>query len=775
MDKKDIQKILIDRPTIAGQSDISPEEIAIMQQHRENALLEEQLASDKTAVQTLQDVFFGMVLENDKYDFSKIELALRFAKEAHEGIYRQSGQPYIAHPLAVAIILIKELKMDTDTICAALLHDIIEDTAYTYNDVKRNFGNDVAMLVDGVTKISKIPSADKNMAKEESTRKLLLAISKDIRVLFIKIADRLHNIRTLNLFRDEKRRRIALETMYVYASLADRLGMHAIKEELEDRSIEYLDPVAYREIEDFLELKKDDREKFIQKIKVEITKNFNPKDFIRDPFIEGRVKSVYGIYKKAYMQGKSFEEIYDKYAVRIIVSNNNECYSILGLIHDIFTPIQGQNSETRFKDYISTPKANGYQSLHTTVIGEEGIPFEVQIRTWAMHETAEYGVAAHWKYKAGLFGKDKSDEYISFIRQALEIQMTGDGSEDLIDIIRKDYTSDSIMVISPKGDTYTLPSGSTAIDFAYRIHTQVGHRSVGVKIDQKIQKLDTVLKDGQIVEMLLGKEPSPNRNWLNFAKTSEAKNKIRAFFKSEERPENIAIGKTKLQKEFLNANMVIPDKDLQNFLASDMRKHSCSTLDDFYAMIGYGGIVIENLMPKLENEYRKQYIDPQAYYESKIKTSKKTGKQSDISLGDISSLETKFAKCCNPLPGDYIVGFVTRMGYITVHKDDCENYLASVKDPENAERWHRIDWQNTKEVNHEVRISVVALDRIGLNLDITMVLAESKINIIQSSSRNLKDGQALFEASMQITSVEQLDLLFKKLKNVRDVISVTRH
>ncbi|MDR0919148.1 MAG: TGS domain-containing protein, partial [Oscillospiraceae bacterium] len=512
-------------------------------------------------------------------------------------------------------------------------------------------------------------------------------------------------------------------------------------------------------------------------IKKEIKSHFNPNYFLQEPYVEGRVKSIYGIYKKAYKQNKSFDEIYDKYAVRIIVSNNNECYSVLGLIHDIFTPIQGQNSETRFKDYIATPKANGYQSLHTTVLGKEGIPFEVQIRTWNMHETAEYGVAAHWKYKAGLFGKDKSEEYLAFIRQALDIQMYGENSEDLIDILRKDFTSDDVTVITPKGDTVTLPKGATAIDFAYKIHTDVGHRAVGVKIDQKMQKLDTALADGQIVEMILGKDLNPNRNWLDFVTTTVAKSKIRAFFKNDKREENVAIGRAKLRKEFDGADINLPEDELSKFLAADIRRHNCNDLDDFYAAIGYGGIVIENLMPKLVNQYRKDYGDKQAYYEARLTppAKKTTGSPSEIALDDISSLETKFAKCCSPLPGDSIVGFVTRMGYLTVHKDDCDNYWKSVQNPENAERWHRIDWQNAKEVNHEVKLTVIALDRIGLNLDITMVLAESKINIINSSSRNLKDGQAIFEASMVITSLEQLNLLISKLKKLRDVISVTRH
>ncbi|GHU52647.1 GTP pyrophosphokinase [Clostridia bacterium] len=774
MDIKNVKDTLINKPTYAGQSDITPEEIAIMRRKEENTLIYEKLTSEQTDITTLQNIFFELILSYDKYDFSKIELAYRFAKEAHDGVIRKSGQPYIAHPLSVAIILIKELKMDTDTICGALLHDVIEDTEFKFEDVKRNFGIDVANLVDGVTKISRLPFMEKSEVKAESTRKLFLAISKDVRVLFIKVADRLHNIRTLKFFKPDKQRRIATETMYVYASLADRLGMHAIKEELEDLSLQYLDPYAYREIEDFLILKKTEGEDLIKKIKNEIKKQFKPKDFVQEPFVEGRVKSVYGIYRKAFKENKSFEEIFDKYAVRVIVSNKGECYNVLGLIHDLYTPIQGNDNGSRFKDYISRPKKNGYQSLHTTVIGKEGIPFEVQIRTWAMHETAEYGVAAHWKYKAGLFSKDKADEYLSFIRQALDIQLESDGAEDLIDIIRKDYTSDSIMVITPKSDTITLPTGSTALDFAYRIHTNVGHRAVGVKIDKKIQKLDTVLKDGQIIEMILGKDLNPNRNWLSFVRTSEAKSKIRAYFKNEQRSENIAFGKSKLQKEFAGANMVIPDKDLTEFLSSDMRKHNCLTLDDFYASIGYGGVVIENLMPKLENEYRKKYLDAQEYYQSQLRAPKKIGKTSEISLGEISTLETKFAKCCNPLPGDSIVGFVTRLGYITVHRDDCLNFLNSVKEPENAERWHRIDWQKTNKANHEVRLSIIALDRIGLNLDITMVLAESKMNIIQSSSRNLKNGQAIFEANMLISSVDQLNILIAKLKTIRDVISVER-
>ena len=495
---------------------------------------------------TIEMIIQKVLTDDKQYDLSKIISAYEFAAKAHEGQKRSSGQAYIIHPLAVAYILL-ELGMDTDTICAALLHDVVEDTPATLDDLKKRFGQDVAMLVDGVTKLSKIPLFNKEEQQAENIRKILLAMSQDIRVMIIKLADRLHNIRTLKYRPLDKQRNTALETMNIYAPIAHRLGIRAIKEELEDLSFRYLDPYAYSEIENILESNKEEREKFIETIKARIAQRFRSEDFTEPPQIDGRVKSIYSIYKKIFLHHKSIDEIYDKYAVRIIVTTIAECYNVLGLIHDMFRPLPN-----RFKDYISTPKANMYQSLHTTVLGTEGIPFEVQIRTWAMHETAEYGIAAHWKYKEGIQGKDKMEQRLAWVRQIIEAQQTSDDVEEIVRIIKTDLAPEDIVVMTPRGKSVDLPVGSTVIDFAYRIHTEIGHKTIGAKVDGRMVPLDYQLQTGQICEILTSKDPEkgPNRAWLNIVKTNEARSKIRSWFKKERRDENIIEGKAELEREF---------------------------------------------------------------------------------------------------------------------------------------------------------------------------------------------------------------------------------
>ena len=487
------------------------------------------------------------ILDDEKqYDMSKIISAYEFAAQAHDGQKRSSGEPYIIHPVSVSFILL-DLGMDTDTICAAMLHDVVEDTQVSLGEIKKLFGQDVAMLVDGVTKLSNAPIFNQDEQLAENVRKILLAMSQDIRVMIIKLCDRLHNMRTLGCRPGFKQRKTALETMNIYAPIAHRLGIRAVKEELEDLAFQYLDPYAYSEIEHMLEIKKEEREAFIATIKAKITERFTFEHFEKDPQIDGRVKSIYGIYKKIYVNRKNIEEVYDKYAVRVIVSTVGECYNVLGIIHDMFTPIPN-----RFKDYISTPKANMYQSLHTSVLGREGIPFEVQIRTWDMHYTAEYGIAAHWKYKEGIQNRDKMEEKLSWIRQVIEAQQTADDVEEIVRIIKTDLSTDDIVVFTPKGDTFTLPLNSTVIDFAYRVHTQIGHRTMGAKVDGKIVSLDYKLHTGDIVEIITTKDETrgPNRSWLEIVQTNEAKAKIRSWFKKECRDENIQQGKQELEREF---------------------------------------------------------------------------------------------------------------------------------------------------------------------------------------------------------------------------------
>lgn len=717
------------------------------------------------------DMLIQKILTDDKqYDLSKIITAYEFAAKAHEGQFRSSGQPYIIHPLTVAYILL-ELGMDTDTICAAMLHDVVEDTPVTLDEIKKRFGQDVAMLVDGVTKLNQVPIFNKEEQQAENVRKMLLAMSQDIRVIIIKLADRLHNMRTLKFRPSVKQRNTAHETMNIYAPIAHRLGMRGIKEELEDLAFHYLDPFAYSEIEHILEIKKSEREGFITSIKDTIAYRFRDQEFIKPPQIDGRVKSIYSIYKKMFVHHKSIEEIYDKYAVRIIVSTVGECYNVLGLVHDMFRPIPN-----RFKDYISTPKANMYQSLHTTVLGKEGIPFEIQIRTWDMHATAEYGIAAHWKYKEGIQRTDKMDQRLAWVRQVIEAQKTSDDVEEIVRIIKTDLAPEDIVVMTPKGDSISLPVDSTVIDYAYRIHTQIGHKTIGAKIDGKLVPLDYKLQTGEICEIITSNEPNkgPNRAWLNIAKTNEAKSKIRSWFKKECREENIITGKTELEKEFRHFRIRVPEEDLGDFLGDDLKRHNCSTLDDFYASIGYGGIMLSKILPRLKDKYIKLYQTDEEPETAVIKPVHKPS--SGIILDKIDDCTVKFAQCCNPLPGDEIVGFITRGHGISVHTVNCTNYLSAVKreNPEELARWMDVQWTDSEQASLQTSIEVTALDRVGLVYDITAILTEARIPIVHSSSRNLKNGNALFEATITIASTEQLKNLFEKLRRIKNVVSVER-
>ncbi|HOO08025.1 MAG TPA: bifunctional (p)ppGpp synthetase/guanosine-3',5'-bis(diphosphate) 3'-pyrophosphohydrolase [Ruminococcus sp.] len=721
---------------------------------------------------TIEMIIQKILKEDKQYDLSKIISAYEFAAKAHEGQTRSSGQPYIIHPLAVAYILL-ELGMDTDTICSALLHDVAEDTDATLDDLKKRFGQDVAMLVDGVTKLSKIPTNTKEEQQAENIRKILLAMSQDIRVMIIKLADRLHNMRTLKYRPMDKQRNTALETMNIYAPIAHRLGIRAIKEELEDRSFRFLDPYAYSEIEQILDSKKEEREAFIETIKNRIAQRFKDEDFAEPPQISGRVKSIYSIYKKIFLHHKNIDEIYDKYAVRVIVTTIAECYNVLGLIHDMFRPLPN-----RFKDYISTPKSNMYQSLHTTVLGKEGIPFEVQIRTWDMHETAEYGVAAHWKYKEGIKGKDKMEGRLAWVRQVIEAQQTSDDVEEIVHIIKTDLAPEDIVVMTPKGMSVDLPVGSTVIDFAYRIHTEIGHKTVGAKVDGRIVPLDYKLQTGQICEILTTKDTDrgPNRAWLHIVQTNEARSKIRSWFKKERREENIAEGKAELEREFRRHHIYLDESEYTEFLQDDFRRHNCSTLEDFYASIGYGGTSLSKIMPRLKDKYEKLHeADEKDTSMLKIVKPKATGK-SCIVLDQIDDLAIKFAGCCNPLPGDEVVGFVTRGFGLSVHTTSCTNYQAALarNDPEELERWYDIQWTDTGNSQLQTSFEVTATDRVGLVYDISAVLMEARVPIVHSASRVLKNGNALFECSIVISSTEQLKGLFEKIRKIKGVLSVER-
>ncbi|NLZ46218.1 MAG: bifunctional (p)ppGpp synthetase/guanosine-3',5'-bis(diphosphate) 3'-pyrophosphohydrolase [Clostridiales bacterium] len=715
------------------------------------------------------DALIQKIIDGDKqYDLSKIVSAYEKAEFYHNGQKRESGEDYISHPLAVAYILL-ELGMDTDTICSAILHDVVEDTDCTLDEVRKDFGSDVAMLVNGVTKLKRIPAISKEEQKAENIRKMILAMSEDIRVIIIKLCDRLHNMRTLQYCSDNKRRTISLETMNIYAPIAHRLGISSIKEELEDLSFKYLDPYAYEEIDQQMHLRTDTREKFVDSIKDKIGKRL-AEDFEKMPLIEGRVKSNYGIYKKVYRDGKEIEQIYDRYAVRVIVDTVNECYNVLGIIHDMFKPIPN-----RFKDYISTPKPNMYQSLHTTVIGREGLPFEVQIRTWEMHQTAEYGIAAHWKYKEGIKGRGKEDNRLAWIRRIIEAQQESNDAEEIVRTIKSDLAPDEVFAFTPKGDIISLPKGATVIDFAYAIHTQVGHKMCGAKVDKKMVSYDYQIKTGEIIEILttnvLGHGPS--RSWLNICKTNEAKSKIRSWFKKERREENIYEGKNELEREFKRNYIRLSEDELPEFLAADIKRHNCETLDDFYAAIGYGGVQLTKIVPRLRDDYNKKYVkdkeEPQYTPPKPVKT------ESGVIVDDVGNCQVKFSQCCNPLPGDSIIGFVTRGHGVSVHKTDCINYLSSIRQTDDAARWISVRWADeTPQNNFKVTIDIVANNRIGLLADISAILADIRIPMHEATARELKNGNANVMVTLSIAGVDQLNGVMNRLKKINSVISVDR-
>ena len=724
-----------------------------------------------------EELMAALKESNRPYDVDMITQAYEYADKAHEGQMRQSGEPYITHPIAVARILV-ELGMDTETICAGLLHDVVEDTASTLDEIKKMFGADVALMVDGVTKLTKLSYSSKEQRQAENVRKMLLAMAKDVRVIIVKLADRLHNMRTGEYWKEYKRREKALETMEVYAPLADRLGIRSIKEELEDISLRFLDPIAYEEIERMLKLKKEERERFLDAIQEKIRERLNKEGM--KFFLQSRVKSIYGIYRKVYMQGRNFDEIYDVYAVRVIVDTSYECYSVLGIMHDEFTPIP-----KRFKDYISTPKANMYQSLHTTVLDKEGgIPFEIQIRTWEMHYTAEYGIAAHWKYKAGIEKKDKLEERLAWVRQLLEVQQDSGDAQDIVRSIKSDIAPEECFVFTPKGDVIKLPTGSTVIDFAYAIHSEVGNRMTGAKVDGRIVPLDFKLETGMIVEIITSKGPGngPSRDWLKIVKTSEARTKIRAWFKKERREENIITGKEELEREFKRNLINVPENELEDFVLNLAKRQHINTLEDFYAAIGYGGVLLSRLMPRVKEEFQKTYRSA-AEEEKKAAllpqqtaaAGKKPGKPtSGVIVEGLDSCLVKFAKCCNPLPGDPIVGFITRGYGVSIHKQDCVNVLNSPA--ENEGRWVRAEWaSNVTSEKFKSTIDITSQPRDTLLADVTILLSNMHIPMHALVAKESKDHSViLIQVTVEVNGVDQLSYLLNSLRAIKGVEDVRR-
>ena len=714
-------------------------------------------------------------LENSgrPYNIEMIHKAYQLAEKAHEGQFRRSGEPYICHPLHVACLLV-DLGMDSESVAGGLLHDVVEDTAVTVNEISSQFGPDVALLVDGVTKLTKLKFSSVEEQQAENLRKMLLAMSQDVRVMIIKLCDRLHNMRTGDAWPEQKRRDKAKETMEVYAPIAHRLGISSIKEELEDRSLQYLDPVGYNEIKE--QLAKHRGNEFLEHVSHAIQERLK-ENGMENAYMKRRVKSIYGIYRKTIMQKKEFDEIYDVYAVRIILDSVAECYNALGVIHDMYHPLPN-----RFKDYISTPKPNMYQSLHTTVIGHEGLPFEVQIRTWEMDQVAEYGVAAHWKYKAGVQGKDKLDDRLAWVRQLLESQRDSNDVGDILRDLMGDLLPEEVFAFTPRGDVIALPTGATVIDFAYAIHSAVGNRMIGAKVNSKMVPIDHKVATGEIIEIVTGPaDQGPSRDWLKIVATSEAQNKIRNWFKKERREENIQEGRAALEREMRRSLVNVPPEKWDEFMGEIARRQRMNNPDEMYAAIGYGGLQISRIMGKIKDEYTKMREAEAEAEAAKNFTVEdvsihRTHTSDGVVVEGIDNCLVKFAKCCNPLPGDKIVGFITRGYGVSIHKQDCANAQQSMKQPENAARWVKAYWEDSASAQEPFKaaLEIYAEDRDGIFGELAMALSDLRVPIYAVNARQGENDKAFMNVTVGIANTEHLNNVVAKLRKIRGVISVTR-
>ncbi len=713
--------------------------------------------------------------QGDRYDYDVIERAYKICVQAHKGQKRYSNEEFYIHPLSVARIIIT-LGMDTACIAAALLHDTVEDTYISGEDIVRDFGEEIALIVDGVTKLGKISYTSKEQIQAENIRKMLMAMSKDIRVIIIKLADRLHNMRTIDAMPERKQIEKSVETLEVYAPIAHRLGIRQIKEELEDLSIKHLDSVAYAEIERLLEVRKEEREDILEEIKERVEQRL--KEVIPDVrfSIHSRVKSIHGIYRKMYAQGRDFDEIYDIYALRIITDTVADCYNILGLMHDLFRPIPG-----RFKDYISMPKPNRYQSLHTTVISREGVPFEIQIRTFEMHHTAEYGIAAHWKYKEGITeNDDKLQNQLAWIRQILEAQNESNDSSELISTIKVDLAQEDVFAVTPKGDVINLPVGSTVIDFAFAIHSAVGTKMVGAKADGKIVPINHVIKTGEVIDIITTNQAGrgPSRDWLNIAVTNQARAKIRAWFKKEKRPENIENGRAELEAEFKRNGIVLNDAIEEEFLLDLARKQKLDTIEDLYAAIGYGGIILSRIITRIKDDYGKlvkkeeKLQKPEQIQVKPIRSSKSSD---GVIIEGIEDCLIKFSKCCAPLPGDDIIGFITRGHGVSIHKCDCNNVPHDISASPEAGRWVNARWADgVKTATFTSTLSILGVERDGFLADVTVALYNMRIPIHSVNARYLKDGNSVIQITLSAENLEHLRSIITNISKVQGVFSVER-
>ena len=698
----------------------------------------------------------------------KIKEAYAFAESAHKSQIRSSGEPYIIHPLEVALILM-DLGLDVDTIVAGLLHDVVEDTGVPIEELIKLFGAEVAGLVDGVTKLGKIAFKTKEEQQAENLRKMFLAMAKDIRVIIIKLADRLHNLRTLEYVDEEKQREKAYETLEIYAPLAHRLGIFKIKWELEDTSLRYIDPKGYYDLVEKIAIKRRDREKYIQEIIETLKQKLDEMNIEAE--IEGRPKHFYSIYRKMYMQHKDFEQIYDLLAIRVIVNTVKDCYGVLGVVHTLWKPIPG-----RFKDYIAVPKPNMYQSLHTTVIDSRGELFEIQIRTWEMHRTAEYGIAAHWKYKEGKKSSSDFDEKLAWLRQLLEWQSDLKDAREFMESLKIDLFTDEVFVFTPKGDVVDLRKGATPLDFAYSIHSDVGNRCVGAKVNGRIVSLDYVLQTGDIVEILTSSSSSgPSRDWLNIVKTSQAKNKIKQFFKRERREENIEKGKEMLEREAKRQGYSLSQLLPKDWPEAVWRKYGFNSAEDMYAALGYGGITTNQILFRLIDEYKKANKQERAEDLTAKKDTKPqkvyTANDKGVKVKGIDNLMIRFSKCCNPVPGDEIIGYITRGRGVSIHRADCIN----LKDPlVEAQRLIEVEWVDEYRASFSSEIQILARDRQMLLADITKAMSDMKINVTAVNARTTRDKQVVINIMIEINDIEQLRKVIKQLKKIDDVSDAYR-
>ncbi len=706
-------------------------------------------------------------------DMKRIREAYDFADQAHHGQLRKSGEQYILHPLAVAEILVN-MQMDSTSIIAALLHDVVEDTTVSLDAVRQQFGPTCAMLVDGLTKLEKIQFKTKEEQQNENYRKMFVAMAQDIRVILIKLADRLHNMRTLKFQSEENQRRIADETIEIYCPIAHRLGISSIKWEMEDIALRFLNPQQYYRIVNLMQKKRAEREQYIEDVITNIKDKVGEMGLEAD--VSGRPKHIYSIYNKMVKQNKQFNEIYDLLAIRIIVDNIKDCYATLGIIHTLWKPMPG-----RFKDYIAMPKANMYQSLHTTVIGPKGEPLEVQIRTWEMHRTSEYGIAAHWAYKEGtMVPAGNFEEKMGWFREILELETETRDASEFMESLKMDFFSDLVFVFTPKGEVIELPKGSVPLDFAYRIHTEVGNRTIGAKVNGRIVPLDHRLKTGDIVEILTSKHSyGPSRDWIKIAQSSHTRSKIKQWFKKENRDENVVKGRDAIERElkrlsFDPATLMTDEKMLET-----AKKFNFNDIEDMLAAIGFGGITASQVCTKLTEKLRREMGEAQTLQltnevkELKSSTARKNRPTHGVSVKGVENLLVRFSRCCNPVPGDSIVGYITRGRGVSVHRRDCANI--PMEDGDETHRVIDVEWEEAIEANYSVEINITGHDRPGLLNEVLQAVSESKTNISAVSGRSDKNKMAMIHMTILIRNTEHLQSVVDKIKRIKDVYSVNRN